>query len=124
MSEIRVLVVDDEETFLMGIRRILDGPELIVETAENFNDAIALINGQHFDFVITDLRLTDVINTEGLEILKHVRKHRSGTKVIILTGYGNNRIMEKAYSLGANIYLEKPVSGNILRSIIVNSGGI
>ena len=123
MSEKRVLVVDDEDTFLMAIRRILDGPELIVETAENFNDAIALINEQDFDFVITDLRLTDVINTEGLDILKHIRDHRPGTKVVILTGYGNSRIMEKAYSMGANIYLEKPVSGSILRSIIVNSGG-
>ena len=123
MSEKRVLVVDDEDTFLMAIRRILDGPELIVETAENFNDAIALINEQDFDFVITDLRLTDVINTEGLDILKHIRDHRPGTKVVILTGYGNSRIMEKAYSMGANIYLEKPVSGSILRSIIVNSAG-
>ncbi len=123
MSEIKVLVVDDEGTFLMAIRRILDGPELIVETAENFNDAIALIDEQDFDFVITDLRLTDAINTEGLDILRHIREHRPGTKVIILTGYGNTRIMEKAYSMGANLYLEKPVSGNILRSILVNSGG-
>ena len=123
MSEIRVLVVDDEETFLMGIRRILDGPELIVETAENFNDAIALINEQDFNFVITDLRLTDAINTEGLDILKHIRQRRPGTKVIILTGYGNTGTMEKAYSMGASLYLEKPVSGNLLRSILVNSGG-
>lgn len=123
MNEIRVLVVDDEGTFLMAIRRILDGPELIVETAENYNDAIALIDGQDFDFVITDLRLTDAINTEGLDILRHIKERSPGTKVIILTGYGNSRIMEKAYSMGANLYMEKPVSGSILRSILVNSGG-
>ena len=123
MDEKSVLIVDDEGTFLMAIKRILDGPELAVETAENFEDAIALINDRDFNFVITDLRLTDVINTEGLDILKHIRKHRPGTKVIILTGYGNTRIMEEAYSMGASLYLEKPVSGNILRSILVNSGG-
>jgi DNA-binding NtrC family response regulator len=123
MSEKKVLVVDDEGTSLMAMKRILDGPELIVETAENFSDAIALIDEQEFNFVITDLRLTDAINTEGLDILRYIREHRPGTKVIILTGYGNANIMEKAYSMGANLYMEKPVSGNVLRSILVNSGG-
>ena len=123
MNEKKVLVVDDEGTFLMAIKRILDGPELIVETAENFNDAIALIDKQDFSFVITDLRLTDAINTEGLDILSHIKERSPATKVIILTGYGNSRIMEKAYSMGANLFLEKPVSGSLLRSILVHSGG-
>ena len=120
MGEKRVLVVDDEAAFLMAIRRILDCPGLHVDTAENFDDAITLINGQYFNFVITDIRLTDIINTEGLDILRHIKKHSPETKVIILTGYGNNEIMEKAYSMGANIYMEKPVSGNIIKSIVTN----
>ena len=72
-GEKRVLVVDDEAAFLMAISRILDGPGLHVDTAENFDDAMALINGRRFNFVITDIRLTDVINTEGLDILRHVK---------------------------------------------------
>ena len=122
MGEKRVLVVDDETTFLMAIRKILDGPELCVDTAENYNDAIELINERNFNFVITDIRLTNVINTEGLDILKYIKEHRPETKVIILTGYGNTEIMEKAYSMGANIYLEKPVSSNVLRSILEHAG--
>lgn len=120
MGEKRVLVVDDEAAFLMAIRRILDGPGLYVDTAENFDDAMALISGQYFNFVITDLRLTDVMNTEGLDILRHIKQRSPETKVIILTGYGNSEIMEKAYHLGANLYMEKPVSGSILKSIIIN----
>jgi DNA-binding NtrC family response regulator len=123
MSEKRVLVVDDETTFLMAIRKILDGPELCVDTAENFKDAIALINEKSFNFIITDIRLTNIINTEGLDILKYIKEHRPETKVIILTGHGNAEIMEKAYAMGANNYLEKPVSSNVLRSILANSGG-
>lgn len=122
MSEKRVLVVDDETTFLMAIRKILDSPELCVDTAETFNDAIALINERSFNFVITDIRLTNIINTEGLDILKYIKEHRPETKVIILTGYGNTEIMEKAYAMGANIYLEKPLSSNVLRSILANAG--
>ena len=122
MSEKRVLVVDDEAAFLMAIRRILEGPGLHVDTAENFDDAMALINGQRFNFVITDIRLTDVINTEGLDILRHIKEHSPETKVIILTGYGSTEIMERAYSMGANIYLEKPVSSNIITSILANYG--
>jgi two-component system, response regulator RegA len=124
MIEKRILVVDDENAFLMAIRKILEGTGLLVDTAENYSDALNFLRIRSFDYVITDIRLTNVINAEGLKILMYVKEHRPETKVIILTGYGNAEIMEKAYSMGANLYLEKPISGNILRSILVNSGGV
>lgn len=123
VCEKRVLVVDDETTFLMAIRKILEGPTLHVDVADNYTAAIDLIRKLDFDFVITDIRLTDVINAEGLDILRYIKQHNPETKVIILTGYGSPEIMEKAYSLGASLYLEKPFSGTILKSILVNSAG-
>jgi hypothetical protein len=37
-----------------------------------------------------------------------------------LTGYGGPGLMEQAYDMGASLFLEKPVSANLLKSIIRN----
>ncbi len=118
-----ILVVDDERAFLHAVKKLFNTDNFSVETAETLEEAITLINGRNFHIVITDIRLTDVMSREGLEILKYLRDHRPETRVIILTGYGNAEIMEKAYEMGASLYLEKPVSANILRNIIKNQGG-
>ncbi len=120
--QIKILVVDDEKAFLHAVKRLFENGEFSIDTAETFKDAIDLINGREFDVVVTDIRLTDAMSREGLEILKYLRQRSPGTRVIILTGYGNPEIMERAYDMGASLYLEKPVSANILKSIIRTQG--
>jgi len=117
----RVLIVDDETAFLLAIKRLLTGPDISIDTAATLDDAIALLHSADFNAVITDIRLTNVLGMEGLEILRYVKEHSPGTVVVILTGYGNTGIMETAYNMGANVYLEKPVPPNILKNVLENS---
>ncbi len=120
MDQKKVLLVDDETAFLVSAKKVLEGPDLSIDTADNFHDAISMIETRRYDIVVTDIRLSDVASREGMDILRHVIEHHPGTKVILLTGYGSQEIMEKAYAMGACNYLEKPLSGNILRSILQN----
>jgi DNA-binding NtrC family response regulator len=120
MADKRVLIVDDETAFLVSIRKILQGPDLLVDTAETFNEARSLIDCNDYTTVITDIRLTDVSSREGMEILRYVKERRPETRVILLTGYGSPEIMEKAYAMGASNYLEKPLSASILKNILNN----
>ncbi len=122
MDRKKVLVVDDETAFLISARKILQGPDISIDTADNFDEAIRMIDTHQYDIVVTDIRLTDVASKEGMDILQHVREHHPDTKVILLTGYGSPEIMEKAYAMGASNYLEKPLPGSILRSILQNAG--
>jgi DNA-binding NtrC family response regulator len=123
MNQKRILVVDDETAFLLSMKRALQAPEFFIATAESFGEAIALLDEQEFHIVITDIRLTTVMRKEGLEILQYVKGISSRTIVIILTGYGTAEIMESALSMGAHLYLEKPVSLNVLINIINNQLG-
>jgi DNA-binding NtrC family response regulator len=120
MQQKKVLLVDDETAFLVSARKVLQEPDLRVDTADNLDDAIRMIDAHHYDIVVTDIRLTDVASKEGMDILRHVTVHYPGTKVILLTGYGSTEIMERAYAMGASNYLEKPLSGSVLKSILRN----
>jgi DNA-binding NtrC family response regulator len=118
----RVLVVDDEIAFLLGVKKCLQEPELSVDVSETYEDAIALLNSREYDFVITDIRLTGALSEEGMDILKYLKGYKSGIKVIVITGYGNKEVMQKAYSLGADSYFEKPVSASTLMNAMKELG--
>jgi len=120
MDNQKILVVDDETAFLIAAKKLLDGLGFTITTAETFHEAMTLLTENCFHMVITDVRLSNALNKEGLDILRHIKEKTPGTIVIILTGYGNPDTLEKAYKLGANLYLEKPVSPIILRNIIEN----
>lgn len=118
----KILVVDDEVSFLIALRKLLASPDIEVDTAETMEDSFTLMENNTYDAVIADIRLTGVHRKEGIMILEHVKKKRNGTKVIMMTGFGNPDVMQEAYSLGADFYFEKPVSVGILKGALQKLG--
>jgi two-component system response regulator (stage 0 sporulation protein F) len=114
----RILIVDDETGFLLALKKILQGPKVAVDTAETVETATALLSERKYDAVITDIMLTTILGQEGFEILRYVKDHNPGTKVIILTAYGNSNVLEKAIHNGADLFFEKPVSSQVLMNAL------
>lgn len=117
-----VLIVDDETTILIAFKKLLQSPGVEVDTAETFEEVEAFLNKQPYDAVIADLRLSGIVGEEGLDIIRYVKERNPDTQVILMTGYGNQDIMKKAYTLGAAYYFEKPVSTNIIRDALRSFG--
>jgi DNA-binding NtrC family response regulator len=117
-----VLIVDDETTILIAFKKLLQSPGVEVDTAETFEEVEAFLNKQPYDAVIADLRLSGIAGEEGLDIIRYVKERNPDTQVILMTGYGNQDIMKKAYTLGAAYYFEKPVSTNIIRDALRSFG--
>jgi DNA-binding NtrC family response regulator len=110
----RVLLIDDEQTFLMGLKDFLESYEMTIHTAEAFEDAEALLNAHTYDAAIIDVRLTGILCEQGLDILESLKKNKPHLRVIVATGYGSSDIKQRAYKLGAEFFFEKPVSGHVL----------
>jgi DNA-binding NtrC family response regulator len=118
MQNKNILIVDDEAGFLLALQKILRGPEINIDIAATFEDAMALLTKHIYDVVVTDVRLTMVLREEGFEILKYVKEHFPTAKVIIITGYGRPDIVKQACSLGADLFFEKPLSSSILKNTL------
>ena len=118
----RVLIVDDEAAILLALKKLLQSPEIEIDTVITLRDAKSLLEEHDYEVVITDLRLTGVLDEEGLEILQYIKEHKPDTKVILVTGYGNSELKKRAYALGADYYFEKPVSTEILRDALKKLG--
>jgi signal transduction histidine kinase len=111
----RLLVVDDEESVAVTMGAILEMDGYQVETALSGAEALAKVQHESFDLVLTDLRLDDA---DGLTIVGEVCRTQPDAVSIILTGYASMESAIKALREGAYDYLIKPCDVDELRAVV------
>ncbi len=115
---LKVLVVDDQNSVRQMTRITLEqiGIRQIHE-AENGKLAMDTAALQPLDLIISDFNMPEM---DGLALLRAVRGHPAARKVpfILLTGRGDRELVVKAAQAGANNYLIKPFTADILRQKI------
>ena len=113
-----VLLVEDEEALLFGLKKLLEGTGAAVHGARTLEEARALLSRNAYQAVITDLRLTGTTIVEGLEVISLVKKMQPECKIITMTAYAGSETRSRVQELGADYYLEKPVSLKALKDIL------
>ena len=101
-----ILVVDDEESNLLAMKKILEQEAYQVATARQAATALSQFRKQAFDLVLTDLRMPGV---SGLELLRSIRLENSSVPVVMLTAYGTVNDAVEAMKHGAVDFLSKPL---------------
>ncbi|MBP1657375.1 MAG: Response regulator [Bacteroidetes bacterium] len=100
-----VLVVDDEEALRSVLSNELINEGYDVQTASDGDDAMAEIDKTPFDLVLLDIKMPRV---SGFEVLKHIKEHAGGTKVVMLTGFADLKNAIESKKLGADDFVSKP----------------
>ncbi len=104
-APIRVLLVDDEASYLRVLSKRLALRGMLPTTAQSGPDAVRLLKKNVFDVALLDLKM---VGMDGLETLRVFSILAPELKVILLTGHGGERDARKAIQLGAVDYLVKP----------------
>jgi DNA-binding NtrC family response regulator len=105
----RILLIDDEEVILFGFKQVLAEPWLTVDTASSAIDANALLSVWTYAAVVVDLRLSNSMALEGLELIPIIKNLHKDCRIIVLTAYSDELIRRQALDAGADLFLEKPV---------------
>ncbi|MFC2056400.1 response regulator [Chloroflexota bacterium] len=103
------LVVDDEPTVGDLIKKALKLGRYQVTTTSSSLDALEIIKQKHFDLIFLDLLMADL---DGSELFKHIREADKKVPVVILTGYPDSAVMEKAMGYGPFTVIKKPFTIN------------
>jgi two-component system response regulator PilR (NtrC family) len=115
MTAKNVLIVDDEADICELIEITLMRMDIASQSALNITDAKFLLDTEHFDLCLTDMRLPD---GNGLELVEHIQKKHSDLPVAVITAHGNMESAVKALKAGAFDFVSKPVDIQILRSLV------
>lgn len=104
-EKIRVLVAEDEESFLVVLTTVLETTNRFeVERCESGDEAVEALKRTHYDVVILDQNMPGMT---GLNVLQWLHEQKSTTPVIMLTGAGSENIAVEAMKLGAYDYVRK-----------------
>lgn len=119
-----ILVVDDEQIvrdFFKDVALSLGGS---VDTAEDGDIAVEKCKSSHFDIVFMDMRMPHM---NGLEACKAILDLDPATKVVMMSGYSEDKMMDEAISSGAIAKLSKPFElqaiVNLIESAVKGSVG-
>ncbi len=104
-----LLIVDDDNPFRERLARAMEKKGFIVSQAEGVKKGIEIAILKKPSFAVIDLRLND---GNGLEVVKQIQNSNSGSKIIMLTGYGNIPTAVAAIKEGAIDYLSKPADAD------------
>lgn len=108
-----LLLVDDNSESLASLDVAFARSSYRRLTASNGQQALAIINDEPVDVVVTDLRMPEM---DGMEVLRRVLALEDPPQVILLTAHGSIDSAREALHMGAFDYLTKPVNLKELRS--------
>ena len=115
-----ILTVDDEPAILIALSRLLEGCGYRVLSAPSGEEALAKLDQDEPDLIITDLTLEPM---SGLDLLHALRERyeqepREAPPVIMVTAYGSERSAVEAMKAGAVDYLPKPFDNDELALVV------
>jgi len=114
---IRVLLVDDHQLILDGLKSLLKNTDNLVVAGEanNGREALRLLDILNVDVVLMDI---DMPVMNGIDALKEIKRIKSQTKVIILSMHNESGMIRNLLGLGADGYLLKSTSQDeLIRAI-------
>jgi len=107
MASEKILVVDDEAGVRSSLSGILEDEGYRVEAVSSAEKGLSRLSAEPYDLVMLDIWLPEM---DGMEALEKIRARELDTPVIMISGHGTIETAVKAIHLGANNFIEKPLS--------------
>jgi DNA-binding NtrC family response regulator len=117
MKNKKILIVDDDLTMRMALADSLETSGYDVCIAENGDEALKMFGKNHYEVVVTDMRMPKM---GGMDVLKEIKKISPQTPVILITAYGTVKTAVEAMKEGAAEFIMKPFSLDDLEFAVRN----
>ena len=111
MCGTRILLVDDEEDVTRILAKRLERRGYSCGRAANGQEAVEAMEGECFPIVVMDVKMPVL---DGMGVLRQLREREERPRTIMLSAFYNDRMVAEAVSMGAYIFLPKPVSESSL----------
>ena len=112
---LNLLIVDDERSVRESCREVAQTLGFATRIADSPEHCYRILDGSNVDVVLLDLRLP---GTNGVEVLREIKRRRPDTVVVIMTGFATVQSAVQAMKAGAYDYVTKPFNFDELRLVL------
>ncbi|MCL5023784.1 MAG: sigma-54 dependent transcriptional regulator [Nitrospirae bacterium] len=102
---LKIVIAEDEDITRKYLLQALKREGYLAVGAKNGREALEQIRGEHFDVLITDVRMPEM---NGIELLGKVKEEQPGMEILVITGFGSIDAAVEAMKKGAYEYITKP----------------
>jgi DNA-binding NtrC family response regulator len=113
----RAIVVDDDPMILKLLTRVLTLMKIEVQAFIDPCDALKMFEKEPVPLVLTDL---DMPGMDGIELLIKMKDICPSSKIIIITGYGDEAQEQRAFDHGVAEFMAKPLEMAALKSLVTS----
>lgn len=106
LENTRVLIVDDNESLSRSMSIVLNRKGCSVDTASDGLEAIKAVKIKSFDVIFMDIRMPGL---NGVETFKKIKKQYPAIKVVMMTAYALEELVDEAFREEAFGVLYKPL---------------
>jgi two-component system nitrate/nitrite response regulator NarL len=123
MTAVKIIIADDHKLFIHGLQLLLqDEPWIeIIDVANDGKELLDILSRNLPDIILLDINMP-LLN--GLDAALHIRRSYSKVKIVILSTYNEDHLIERAKKSGVNGYLlkncEKDELLETIRLVITN----
>jgi two-component system response regulator PilR (NtrC family) len=115
-----LLIVDDELGMRQFLTHLLQREGHVVRVAENGHDALAQLQQQAPDLIISDIRMPDM---NGVDLLRAAKEMYPEVEVIMMTAFANVDTAREAFLIGAYDFVQKPFDNDLLKEVVTRALG-
>jgi DNA-binding NtrC family response regulator len=115
MSKGKLLVVDDDKVAMKNLEQAMKKAGHAVTATQSSSNALALLEKQPFDVVLSELHMDKV---DGMQLLRRCRESHPDTEFIMITGHAALESAVDAMKQGAFYYLAKPCGLDAVREVV------
>jgi two-component system, sensor histidine kinase and response regulator len=119
MIDAKILIVDDQEEILFLLETILSKLSCQIDTMSNSKMVIDHLGHVKYDLIILDIMMPDI---DGIELCGEIKKLKSyeDVPIIFISALDNEESIVKAFDIGANDYITKPIKKQEVLSRVKN----
>ena len=115
-----LLIVDDELGMRQFLTHLLQREGHVVRVAENGQEALAQLQQQAPDLIISDIRMPDM---NGVDLLRAAKQLLPEVEVIMMTAFANVDTAREAFLIGAYDFVQKPFDNDLLKEVVTRALG-
>ena len=127
MVGLNALIVEDNNMARQILREYLESFSVIVDECISGEECLEKIStnelNKKYHILLLDWKLPGLNGLEVLQKLKEAYEYIQESRIILVTAFGNQSILNEAQSLGVDVFLQKPVSQSSLHNAIMTALG-
>ncbi|RMG04415.1 MAG: sigma-54-dependent Fis family transcriptional regulator [Acidobacteria bacterium] len=110
-----LLIVDDEQSYRQLLTLVFGSDGHIIHTAASGTEALQVLQKEHIQVLISDVRLPDM---DGIQVLRLAREAQPDIGVVMITAFATVETAREAFKLGADDFVQKPFDIEELKLIV------